>query len=132
MRATKLPITLLNEKAKQARVHVLETESFGSVFGKKKTRKRPKLKVAELDDLVQSVADRHDKYDQEKDMDLVRDAPDIWEGPKEWINSAGQSKRIWNELYKVIDSSDVVIQVDIYKILNQCIKLIYLCLYIGS
>lgn len=24
---------------------------------------------------------------------------------------AGQSKRIWNELYKVIDSSDVVIQV---------------------
>ena len=23
----------------------------------------------------------------------------------------GQSKRIWNELYKVIDSSDVVIQV---------------------
>ena len=26
-------------------------------------------------------------------------------------NQAGQSKRIWNELYKVIDSSDVVIQV---------------------
>lgn len=24
---------------------------------------------------------------------------------------AGQSKRIWNELYKVIDSSDVIIQV---------------------
>lgn len=111
MRATKLPITLLNEKAKKARVHVLETESFDSVFGKRKTRKRPKLKVAELDDLVQSIQDRHDKYDVGKDMDLVRDAPDIWEAPKEWINSAGQSKRIWNELYKVIDSSDVVIQV---------------------
>lgn len=27
------------------------------------------------------------------------------------ILQAGQSKRIWNELYKVIDSSDVVIQV---------------------
>lgn len=111
MRATKLPITLLNEKAKQARVHVLETESFDSVFGKKKTRKRPKLKVAELDDLVQSIEGRHEAYDQTKDKDLVRDAPDIWEPAKEWVNSAGQSKRIWNELYKVIDSSDVVIQV---------------------
>ena len=30
---------------------------------------------------------------------------------KENIFGAGQSKRIWNELYKVIDSSDVIIQV---------------------
>jgi len=30
---------------------------------------------------------------------------------REKIMSAGQSKRIWGELYKVIDSSDVVIQV---------------------
>lgn len=27
------------------------------------------------------------------------------------VTQAGQSKRIWNELYKVIDSSDVVLQV---------------------
>jgi nuclear GTP-binding protein len=30
---------------------------------------------------------------------------------RENIFGAGQSKRIWNELYKVIDSSDVIIQV---------------------
>ena len=30
---------------------------------------------------------------------------------REPIFSKGQSKRIWNELYKVIDSSDVVIHV---------------------
>ena len=30
---------------------------------------------------------------------------------RENIFGAGMSKRIWNELYKVIDSSDVVIQV---------------------
>jgi nuclear GTP-binding protein len=116
MRATKLPITLLNEKAKQARVHVLDTESFDSVFGKKKTRKRPKLKVAELTDLVKSVDERQDSYDVTKDLDLMRDAPDMWDGQKEWVAAAGQSKRIWNELYKVIDSSDVVIQVGVIMI----------------
>jgi nuclear GTP-binding protein len=30
---------------------------------------------------------------------------------KEWYERAGQSRRIWSELYKVLDSSDVVIHV---------------------
>ena len=30
---------------------------------------------------------------------------------RDWVFGAGQSKRIWSELYKVIDSSDVLIQV---------------------
>ena len=47
MRQTKLPISLLDEKAKNARVHILDTEPFDSVFGKKKTRKKPSLKVSE-------------------------------------------------------------------------------------
>lgn len=114
MRPTKLPITLLNEKSKQARVHLLDTESFETVFGPKKQRKRPNLTVTELSELVDSANEKADKYDSSKDTDLVKDAPDIWEGPREWIMAAGQSKRIWNELYKVIDSSDVVIQVRFY------------------
>jgi len=32
-------------------------------------------------------------------------------GPRERHFDKGQSKRIWGELYKVVDSSDVVIQV---------------------
>lgn len=40
-----------------------------------------------------------------KEYDGVKDAP------RDWVIAAGQSKRIWNELYKVIDSSDVVLQV---------------------
>jgi nuclear GTP-binding protein len=31
--------------------------------------------------------------------------------PRESVYEKGQSKRIWGELYKVIDSSDVIIQV---------------------
>ncbi|CRK87838.1 CLUMA_CG001626, isoform A [Clunio marinus] len=39
MKPTNLPITLLNESAKYARVHLLETESFDTTFGPKKQRK---------------------------------------------------------------------------------------------
>ena len=119
MRPTKLPVTLLNEKAKQKRVHILDTESFESVFGKKRTRKRPAMAITELEELVQNAGEREEAYDPTKDQDLVKDAPDIWEPTREWVMAAGQSKRIWNELYKVIDSSDVVIQVSSYNLRNQ-------------
>lgn len=111
MKPTKLPITLLNEKAKHARVHLLDTESFESVFGPKKIRKRPNLKIRSLDQLSQFVAESSEAYDCKKDRDLVRENSGIKDAPREWIMAAGQSKRIWNELYKVIDSSDVVLQV---------------------
>ena len=41
----------------------------------------------------------------------VTDAPDTRDAAREYIFAAGKSKRIWNELYKVIDSSDVILQV---------------------
>jgi len=111
MKPTKLPITLLNEKAKHARVHLLDTESFENVFGPKKIRKRPNLKVRSVDQLSQLAAESSETYDGNKDRDLAREDLGIKDAPREWIMAAGQSKRIWNELYKVIDSSDVVLQV---------------------
>ena len=38
MRKTGLPVTLLNEKAKHSRVHILDTQSFEDTFGKKASR----------------------------------------------------------------------------------------------
>ncbi|XP_006821231.2 uncharacterized protein LOC100368042 [Saccoglossus kowalevskii] len=111
MRQSKLPITLLQERAKHARVHVLETESFESTFGKKKQRKRPTLKAADVESLVKSADDLVEKYDSEKDRDLVRDDDGMRKEAREPIFSKGTSTRIWGELYKVIDSSDVVVQV---------------------
>ena len=111
MKQNKLPVTLLSERAKTQRVHLLDTESFDSVFGPKRTRKRPKVATGDLASYAQQVADTQDKYEPEKDRDLVRDAPDMRDGQRDWVMAAGQSKRIWNELYKVIDSSDVVVQV---------------------
>lgn len=111
MKQTTLPISLLNETAKHARVHLLDTESFGSVFGPKKSRKRPNIAVNGMEDLVKAIDKSSEKYDQEKDVDLVREDTGIRDMPRDWIMGAGQSKRIWNELYKVVDSSDVILQI---------------------
>ena len=61
--------------------------------------------------LFQSVQNAESNYNTEKDRDLVTDEPEEKKMTRENIFGAGQSKRIWNELYKVIDSSDVIIQV---------------------
>lgn len=111
MKPTTLPTTLLNEKGKNARVHVLDTESFDSVFGPKKTRKRPNLSVRGLDELSEVVQKSSDEYNKEKDTNIVKDDEGVRDLPRDWVMGAGQSKRIWNELHKVIDSSDVLLQV---------------------
>lgn len=111
MRQTKLPICLLNEKPKNLRVHLLDTEGFECTFGPKSTRKRPNLKTTDLEEMVSRAAGSTELYDADKDADLMHEQPDSKEEARESIMYAGQSKRIWGELYKVIDSSDVVVQV---------------------
>ena len=113
MRQTKLPITLLKESAKFQRVHLLETESFENTFGPKKQRKRPSLLAGDIDSYVTSVEKSGEDYKEEKDGALVRELPDSYDESREWVMKAGLSKRIWGELYKVIDCSDVIIQVKI-------------------
>ncbi|XP_054264231.1 nucleolar GTP-binding protein 2-like [Macrosteles quadrilineatus] len=111
MKSTKLPITLLNEKSKHERVHILETESFESVFGKKKRRKRPNLLVRDEEHLSEVVNTVTDTYNDSNDFNIVKEDTGERDVARDWIMDAGQSRRIWNELYKVIDSSDVVINV---------------------
>lgn len=111
MRPSQLPISLLNESAKYQRVHLLDTESFNTTFGPKKQRKRPSLKVRDLEDMSKIAEDASEKYDEEKDVDLVKEEADSKAVVRDWVFGAGQSKRIWNELHKVIDSSDIILQV---------------------
>ncbi|CAG9793947.1 unnamed protein product [Diatraea saccharalis] len=111
MRPTNLPITLLNETAKNARVHLLDTEGFDKTFGPKKQRKRVNLKFGDLQTLSKAVEENIEKYDENKDVDRVREDTGLKEGQRDWVFGAGMSRRIWNELYKVIDSSDVLLQV---------------------
>lgn len=114
IKPSQLPVTLLQEKADKARVHVLETESFQSVFGPKKQRKRPNLSISSYDELKKIAEEKEDDYDKNKDtkdFDLIRPDPGMKDAVRDWVMAAGQSRRIWSELYKVIDSSDVILQV---------------------
>jgi nuclear GTP-binding protein len=65
-----------------------------------------------LEELMESVNERNGVYDSTKDVDLHKQD---MQGPKDAARHAifdkGLSKRIWEELYKVIDSSDVLIYV---------------------
>ncbi|KAL3202126.1 hypothetical protein MRX96_042698 [Rhipicephalus microplus] len=108
MRQSKLPVSLLNEKAKNARVHILDTASYEATFGPKAQRKKPRISAGDLNELVQAADTSQAQHEETK-----KDAPEeeARATVRQEIMAKGQSKRIWNELYKVIDSSDVVIQV---------------------
>uniref|UniRef100_A0A7E4VBH1 Nucleolar GTP-binding protein 2 n=1 Tax=Panagrellus redivivus TaxID=6233 RepID=A0A7E4VBH1_PANRE len=112
MKQTRLPVTLLQETAKQQRVHVTDTESYEYTFGKKALRKRPTLKAGDLEELAREADEKTDGYKEEDDraLQLLHGEINRWENPNP-LFKAGQSHRVWGELYKVIDSSDVIIQV---------------------
>uniref|UniRef100_A0A3B5BBR6 Nucleolar GTP-binding protein 2 n=1 Tax=Stegastes partitus TaxID=144197 RepID=A0A3B5BBR6_9TELE len=113
MRQSKLPMSLLHDrvKAHNSKVHILDTEGFETTFGPKAQRKRPSLMVGDVKDLVEQAEASALSYDADKDKNLVTEDTGVRDEVREEIFKKGQSKRIWGELYKVIDSSDVIIQV---------------------
>ena len=65
-----------------------------------------------MNDLVNNVESALDKYDVSKDNDIHKHTMiDARDEARHAIFDKGLSRRIWEELYKVIDSSDVVIYV---------------------
>lgn len=114
LRKNKLPMSLLEEKTEIPTVKVVETESYEHTFGPKAQRKKPNLQVSSLDELAQSTEDDLKRYEDKVEEGDFNDQG-LEDGvsllAKEAIFHKGTSKRIWNELYKVIDSSDVLIHV---------------------
>lgn len=113
LKERKLPMSLLNDHQKQARVHLLDTEPFSDAFGPKKKRRRPKLLASDYESLAKKADGSQDAF-QEK-YDASGSTAGNEDGFRDLVRhnmfEKGQSKRIWGELYKVIDSSDVVVQV---------------------
>ena len=118
MKQKKLPLSLLEDpdteaqrsgRAKQTRASLVATQPFSATFGKKQTRKKPKLSIDSYTELVASAEATAEAFVARKDA-LV-DVDDGRAAAREPVFEKGQSKRIWGELYKVIDSSDVLIQV---------------------
>ena len=119
LRERKLPLSLLKEEGapgkKRARVDVLRNQSFGATFGPGAQRKKPKLATGDYAALVDRAAAGEEAYVERVALRPDRAAEHEDDGTRDKVNnemfSKGQSRRIWGELYKVIDSSDVVIQV---------------------
>lgn len=131
LKSNKLPMSLIRDgqdkvngvKQHQAKM-AIETAPFSDTFGPKAQRKRVKVGVSSIEDLAGETVKSHDDYlDRLEQAHLLSgNAGPSAEGgddfdmgtsaaAREAVFSKGQSKRIWNELYKVIDSSDVVIHV---------------------
>ncbi|KAK7544467.1 NUC091 domain-containing protein [Phyllosticta citribraziliensis] len=130
LKSNKLPMSLIRDnsdtkngiKQHQAKMAIGQ-EPFSDTFGPKSQRKRVKLGVSSIEDLAGDADKSHDSYlDRLEQKQLLsgnsgaggeEDGFDMGNASiaKEAIFSKGQSKRIWNELYKVIDSSDVIIHV---------------------
>jgi nuclear GTP-binding protein len=129
LKTNKLPMSLIRDaentkngvKQHQAKIAV-ESAPFGDTFGPKSQRKRVKLDAGSLEDMAGSTVKMHDSYldhleekrllsgQSEAQIEQTEQDGELTTA-REPIFSKGQSKRIWNELYKVIDSSDVVIHV---------------------
>ncbi|CAK9301400.1 unnamed protein product [Gordionus sp. m RMFG-2023] len=120
---SKLPTTLLHEKKKFAQPHILQVTKFQDVFGKRSNRKRPNINSMDYEELVSRVNENTEKFES-KSQDILTsttvlnnkyplnvDPHPVNYLVSDTVFSKGQSKRIWNELYKVIDSADVLIQV---------------------
>jgi len=119
-------------KVHQAKIAV-ESQPFSATFGAKAQRKRPKIEFDSFDSLAGRTGDMHDQYlDRLEHAKLLSgtsgaDAENgevttaresifrqvIHKHSKHFLMfySKGTSRRIWNELYKVIDSSDVILHV---------------------
>lgn len=114
LKEKKLPLSLLNDHQKQSRVHLLDTEPFQDAFGPKGKRKRPKLLAADYESLLKKADKSHDDFDEKYAENATNEGSEE-DGFRDLVRHTmfekGQSKRIWGELYKVIDSSDVVVQV---------------------
>ena len=128
LKSNKLPMSLIrdNENVKngvkqhKAKIAV-EQAPFGDTFGPKSQRKRVKMNVSDVAALAGETVKMEENYLEKLEENkylagltaetMEADTSGELTTAREPIFSKGQSKRIWNELYKVIDSSDVVIHV---------------------
>jgi hypothetical protein len=120
MRSKTIPMALLPEvRFAKAKTDLLGAEPFTQVFGSKATRKKPRsaAQYSDIAALLSHVDTSTAAYQEAKDGDtsaaLAAKAVhrNDYKGFNAKLFEKGQSRRIWAELYKVIDASDVVVQV---------------------
>lgn len=114
VRSKRLPTALIRPLPEQATVKLQEVEPFDKTFGPKAQRKRSKLPTTDLDELMRSSAAELSTYSAGADTDTaaqreLRQLSYKTEYDPKLVR--GQTNRIYSEIFKVIDSSDVIIYV---------------------
>jgi len=116
LKSSKLPMSLLRDtQDKATRMDLLSVEPFKEVFSKGRRQKRVKLGSYDLEGLLQSADKKAEDYSEVKDTQSKVDISSGLEKAgkdghhSEEIFLKGTSKRIWGELWKVVDCSDVLI-----------------------
>lgn len=61
LKQNKLPMSLLQDPTSTSRMHILETDTFSNTFGNKAQRKRPKLAIGSMEEMMTKVDDTHGK-----------------------------------------------------------------------
>lgn len=61
LKQNKLPMSLLQDSEKHSRMHILETDTFENTFGGKAQRKKPKLAIGSMEELMNKIDDTHGK-----------------------------------------------------------------------
>ncbi|OII71787.1 YjeQ GTPase [Cryptosporidium ubiquitum] len=132
LKRSKLPNSLLDnndnhlERSIHEKVNLLNIEPYNRTFGQgHKRRKKPKIvfQFDNLSDLANKIEKTHNNYSQEQSNSSEYNDfhHDKTEEKREFngfelinddsVLKKGTSRRIWQELYKVIDSSDIIIHV---------------------
>jgi nuclear GTP-binding protein len=131
-----VPMGLLVDTKVQRRAHLLSAESFKDTFGKGAQRKRPRIAAADVGELLTAAETAVGSFQAGSRVGAaagasavagtvganvaVGSADAVKEEDKftlekytarDAILTKGTSKRIWAELYRVLDCSDVVVQV---------------------
>ncbi|KAF9642503.1 NGP1NT-domain-containing protein [Thelephora ganbajun] len=118
LRRNKLPMALLDDASNsnlRKRTHIVETEPFKDTFGPKAQRKRPRLDAGDFEELSRvGAASQETEGTAEGETSTPAIPPAEEQTHADYIEpiyAKGTSRRIYGELYKVIDSSDVILHI---------------------
>ncbi|KAG2153524.1 NGP1NT-domain-containing protein [Suillus bovinus] len=119
LRRNKLPMALLDDASNpntRKRSHIVETEPFSETFGPKAQRKKARIDVGtfeELSKLGTAAVEDAEQAANARELAQSFEVPELKTHADyiEPIFAKGTSRRIYGELYKVIDSSDVILHI---------------------
>ncbi|KAH0569904.1 Nucleolar GTP-binding protein 2 [Spironucleus salmonicida] len=107
LRDKRLPTSLITEQ-EECQVKIEQVEPFGLTFGPKSQRRKAKI-AFQADEIVKEATKLQNEYNIDNDINIQQAIDKKTAFDPRMIR--GQTHRVYSEIYKVIDSSDVLVYV---------------------